>query len=56
MQHLMKYKEKRVHGKCMCGDVDIVSHVWVDSKASWYEIADKLPQFRMGIDSDKVDN
>jgi hypothetical protein len=32
-------------------DVNVTGHVWVSSKADWYEIQDDLPQYDQGIDN-----
>lgn len=39
------YIRPRIGGLTGDFDVDIAAHVWVGSKADWYEIADTLCQF-----------
>jgi hypothetical protein len=34
-------------------DVKITAHVWVDSKASWYDIRDDLPRYPEGFGNPK---
>ncbi len=31
-------------GRCLCGGVHYTAHIFVGSKAPWFEITDALPQ------------
>ena len=36
-------------GRCLCEGVRARVHIFVASKAPWYEITDALPQFPEGL-------